>query len=81
MLFLPGAGGDGRFWRPLADGLCLTSEQIFFDWPGLGRVPHNSCVAGFDDLVSMVAEKLDRPVDHFVQSMGGIVANRAALEW
>lgn len=80
VLFLPGAGGDGRFWQPLAAHLPTEWERVFFDWPGLGHVPADPRVRGLDDLVGLVLERAgDGPVDLVAQSMGGLVALSAVL--
>lgn len=71
VIFLPGAAGDGGFWRPLIGLL---------DWPGLGAVPPSPDVNGFDDLVRLTLHALDEPADLVAQSMGGVVALRVALE-
>jgi pimeloyl-ACP methyl ester carboxylesterase len=80
VLFLPGASGDGGFWRPLSRLLPDRWEKTFFDWPGLGVIPPRPDVDGFDDLVRLVLEALDEPADLVAQSMGGVVALWAALE-
>jgi pimeloyl-ACP methyl ester carboxylesterase len=78
VLFLPGASGDGRFWRPAADRL-PPSEKILLDWPGLVHVPPRPEIRGFDDLVTLTLGHADREVDLVAQSMGGVVAVLAAL--
>jgi pimeloyl-ACP methyl ester carboxylesterase len=78
VLFLPGASGDGRFWRPVADRL-PPCEKILLDWPGLGHVPPRPEIRGFDDLVTLTLGYMDRPVDLVAQSMGGVVALMAVL--
>ncbi len=80
VLFLPGAGGQGVFWRPVAERLPFPCDPVLFDWPGLGDVPPDPRVRSIDDLVSLVLDRMDRPVDLIAQSMGGVVAIRAALE-
>jgi len=79
VLFLPGARGDGAYWRPVAERLPPRYERVFLDWPGLGDVPPDPRVASFDDLTALVTARMDRPVDLVAQSMGGVVAVRAAL--
>jgi pimeloyl-ACP methyl ester carboxylesterase len=80
VLFLPGAGGDGRFWRPVADRLPPAWERVLLEWPGLGHVPPDPQVRGLDDLVRLVLARAgDDPVDLVAQSMGGLVALLAAL--
>lgn len=76
-LFLPGAGGSASFWRPVADRLGI--EGRFFSWPGLGDEAPDPGVTSLDDLVAMVVEEIDDPVNLVAQSMGGVVAIRAAL--
>jgi pimeloyl-ACP methyl ester carboxylesterase len=76
-LFLPGAGGSASFWRPVADRLGIEGQ--FFCWPGLGNEPPDPAVTSLDDLVAMVIEQIDGPVNLVAQSMGGVVAIRAAL--
>ncbi|HEU4328723.1 MAG TPA: alpha/beta fold hydrolase [Roseiflexaceae bacterium] len=80
LLFLPGAGGDPRFWHPLGGLLPGTREHTFLAWPGLGEQPPSADVRGFDDLVRLVEERMgDGPVDLLAQSMGGPVALQVAL--
>lgn len=80
ILFLPGASGTRTFWRPVADLLPAGYERVFFEWPGHGAVPPDPRVSSFDDLVALVLDRMDRPVDLVAQSMGGAVAIRAALD-
>lgn len=78
LLFLPGAGADPAFWRPVGER--LAGEQVYFAWPGLGRQPRSPEVNGFEDLVAMVDAELARgPADLLAQSMGGLIAILAAL--
>lgn len=76
-LFLPGAGGSAAFWRPVAERLGLGG--VFLSWPGLGNEPVRADVQSIDDLVAMVLAEMDEPVDIVAQSMGGLVAIKAAL--
>ncbi|MGH8430515.1 MAG: alpha/beta fold hydrolase, partial [Solimonas sp.] len=48
--------------------------------PGLGNEPHDPAIKGMDDLVRLVAARMDGPVDLVAQSMGGVIAARLALE-
>lgn len=76
-LFLPGAGGSASFWRPVADRMGIEGQ--FFSWPGLGNEPADPAITSIDDLVAMVVGTIDGPVNLVAQSMGGVVAIRAAL--
>jgi pimeloyl-ACP methyl ester carboxylesterase len=76
-LFLPGAGGSASFWRPVADRTRLDS--VLFSWPGLGNEPADPVVNGIDDLVEMVLKHMNEPVNIVAQSMGGLIAIKAAL--
>ncbi len=80
-IFLPGASGDGRFWSPVASRLPYPLEKVLLDWPGFGgRAPRDPDVCGLQDLVTLVLGHIDRPVDLVAQSMGGVIAVRAALQ-
>lgn len=79
LLFLPGAGGSASFWRPVSDRIYPERSRHLFAWPGLGDEPHDPDVRGIDDLVAMVLARMEAPVDLIAQSMGGLVAVKAAL--
>jgi pimeloyl-ACP methyl ester carboxylesterase len=79
LLFLPGASGDPRFWQPVAERLVHPAERIHFGWPGFGPTPPDPAVNGIDDLVTRVTSEIERPTALIAQSMGGIIAMRAAL--
>ena len=51
MLFLPGTSGRGAFWNPVRAHLGDNDSRAL-DWPGLGDVPADPWVKGFDALVS-----------------------------
>ena len=80
ILFLPGAGASPDFWKPVGALLPADWSKEYFGWPGLGDQPHDPAIKGVDDLVRMVAAKMDEPVDLVAQSMGGIIAARLAIE-
>jgi pimeloyl-ACP methyl ester carboxylesterase len=80
ILFLPGAGASPEFWRPVGALLPADWPKEYFGWPGLGDQPHDPAIKGVDDLVRMVAARMDGPVDLVAQSMGGIIASRLAIE-
>ena len=80
LLFLPGAGADPAFWRPLGDQLPASWDKHYFAWPGLGDQPPDPTVNSIADLVAMVEAQLwPGPVDLLAQSMGGVVAMCVAL--
>ena len=79
-LFLPGAGGDTTLWSPVAAGLARPGRRQFFSWPGFAGAPADASVSGLSDLVTRVVEQMTSPVVLFAQSMGGLIALRAALE-
>ncbi len=79
LLFLPGASGNAGFWLPLARQLRHPAERIHLGWPGFGDTPPDPEVNGFDDLLALVLARLDRPSALIAQSMGGVLALRAAL--
>jgi pimeloyl-ACP methyl ester carboxylesterase len=80
ILFLPGAGASPDFWKPVGTLLPADWPKEYFGWPGLGDQPHDPAIKGTDDLVRMVAARMDGPVDLVAQSMGGVIAARLALE-
>ncbi|MBY0321457.1 MAG: alpha/beta hydrolase [Reyranella sp.] len=80
ILFLPGAGASPDFWKPVGALLPADWQKEYFGWPGLGDEPHDPAIKGIDDLVRMVAAKMDGPVDLVAQSMGGGIAARLAIE-
>lgn len=82
LLFLPGAGASASFWQPVADLLPEEWPKVMLSWPGLGDEPHDPTIQGLDDLVDMVSACIAMSptrVDLIGQSMGGLVAIRAAL--
>lgn len=80
ILFLPGAGASPEFWKPVGALLPVEWPKTYFGWPGLGDQPHDPSLKGMDDLVHLVAAKMDGMVDLVAQSMGGVIAARLALE-
>lgn len=79
LVFLPGAVGRADFWRPAAERLRPGREMRFLAWPGLGDEPARPQVRGLEDLVALVLAELSEPADLVAQSMGGLVAIKAAL--
>jgi pimeloyl-ACP methyl ester carboxylesterase len=78
-IFLPGALGAADFWRPVGGLLPTSWHKVYLGWPGFGVEPADPAVRGFDDLVELVEEELTEPATVVAQSMGGIVAIRAAV--
>jgi len=79
VLFLPGVGGDPAFWQPVADRLPASWDKTLLGWPGLGNQPPAPDVNGWDDLYRRVEKQIDGKVALVAQSMGGVLAMRAAL--
>jgi poly(3-hydroxyoctanoate) depolymerase len=79
LLFLPGASGNTSFWQPVARQLRHPAERVHLGWPGFGDTPRDPGVNGFEDLLALVLAQLDRPCALVAQSMGGVLALRAAL--
>ncbi|MGA2469637.1 MAG: alpha/beta fold hydrolase [Solirubrobacteraceae bacterium] len=80
LLFIPGLGGEGSFWEPVAERLPAAWRKRYLDWPGLGPNPPSPGVRSLDDLVELVVEALeDSPMTLIAQSMGCLVALRTAL--
>lgn len=79
LLFLPGASGNTQFWRPVADRLAALGEPVFQAYPGFGGVPAEATVQGMDGLLTRVLAQLHTPSHVIAQSMGGVLALRAAL--
>ena len=80
LLFLPGASGNTEFWKPVAAHLRHPGARTFVAWPGFGGVPADPGVRGVSDLVARVVCEITGPVALLAQSMGGVIAVRAALE-
>lgn len=79
LIFLPGASGNTEFWKPVSNGLRHPGQREFVAYPGFGGVPLESDVNSIDDLVMRVCASITGPVDLLAQSMGGVIAIRAAL--
>lgn len=79
LLFLPGASGDTGFWRPLADRLEATARREILAYPGFGGEPADPSIRDLDDLLERVLARIESPTALIAQSMGGVLAVRAAL--
>jgi poly(3-hydroxyoctanoate) depolymerase len=80
LIFLPGASGNTAFWQPLANQLTHCARKEILAYPGFGPEPATPDVTSFDDLVQRVVSHIDQPTALIAQSMGGVLAIRAALE-
>lgn len=81
LMFLPGASGNIAFWQPVAERLAHPGERLHVGWPGFGPTPPDPAVNGLEDLVARVIAAIDDgPTALIAQSMGGVIAMRAALE-
>ena len=80
LMFLPGASGNTQFWTPVAKQLRHPGAPRHVAWPGFGGVPSEPGVRGIADLVSRVVRDIEGPTALIAQSMGGVVAVRAALQ-
>jgi pimeloyl-ACP methyl ester carboxylesterase len=80
LLFLPGASGNVELWRPVSERIRHPGSRRILGWPGFGGLPADGRVTGIDDLVTLVTAEITGPADLFAQSMGGVVALRAAIE-
>jgi pimeloyl-ACP methyl ester carboxylesterase len=78
LVFLPGAIGAAEFWHPVGSLLPEEWTKVYLSWPGLGEQPSDPAVRGFEDLVRLVETELTEPSTIVAQSMGGVVAVRAA---
>ena len=79
-MFLPGASGNTEFWKPVANLLNHPGARHFCAWPGLGGTPAEPGVDGISALVTRVGREITEPATLLAQSMGGVIAVRAALE-
>lgn len=85
LLFLPGAGADPDFFRPVGERLPKDWKRVHLGWPGIGHNPPDPRVNCFEDLVALAEEHLlmlsegGATVDLLAQSMGGAIAIALAL--
>lgn len=79
LVFLPGAMGNAQFWQPVSDLLDRPPARRLLSWPGFGGAPPDPGIHDLDGLADTVMEAIDRPTALVAQSMGGIVAIKAAL--
>lgn len=79
LLFLPGARGEPAFWHALGECLHHDARKVYLAYPGFGSEPTDPSIKSLDDLVQAVIRQIDQPTAIIAQSMGGILAMRAAL--
>jgi pimeloyl-ACP methyl ester carboxylesterase len=79
LVFLPGASGDAAVWRPVADRSPGRST-ILVGYPGFAGNPPDPALRSLSDLYRAVFATLPPVFDLVAQSMGGVLALRAALE-
>jgi pimeloyl-ACP methyl ester carboxylesterase len=80
VFFLPGIGASPGFWKPVGALLPAAWDKTFFGWPGLSSQPADPAINSYEDLVRLVEDRIDGPVDLVAQSMGGVIAVRVALD-
>jgi poly(3-hydroxyoctanoate) depolymerase len=80
IVYLPGGGGRSSFWRPVADRLWRQGAPIVFGYPGFGDVPADPSLRTLADLYDALFAVLPPRVHLVAQSMGNVLALRAALE-
>jgi poly(3-hydroxyoctanoate) depolymerase len=79
LLFMPGSSGAASFWLPVGELLPTAWRKRYLDWPGMGSVPPSPTIASYDDLAELVLDRLEEPTMLVAQSMGGLVAAKAAI--
>lgn len=77
--FLPGASGVPAQWQPVAERL-PGREHIIVDYPGFNGVPANGALHSLSDLYEDIMRRLPARFNLVAQSMGGVMALRAAIE-
>ncbi len=80
IVYLPGGGGRSSFWRPVADRLWRCGSPIVLGYPGFGDVPLDTTLHTLSDLYASVLAVLPARFHLVAQSMGNVLALRAALE-
>lgn len=81
LVFLPGAGGAGAFWQPVAARLRDLGPTHVLAYPGFGDAPADPTIRSLDELFGWVSARLPPGPCHVIaQSMGGVLATRLAIE-
>jgi pimeloyl-ACP methyl ester carboxylesterase len=76
---VPGAGGLGSFWDPIAAALPADFSARALDLPGLGHCPARPEIQGYSDLIQHVVTAMPGPGTLAGQSMGGYLSLQVAL--
>jgi poly(3-hydroxyoctanoate) depolymerase len=79
VVFLPGASGLLSTWRPVADRWPGRSS-VLAEYPGFADAPADPKIQSLSDLYRAVFAGLPPVFDLVAQSMGGVLALRAAVE-
>jgi poly(3-hydroxyoctanoate) depolymerase len=80
VLFLPGASGDVSYWKPVATRLTTSAHKELHTYPGFGGSPCAAGVENLNDLVTHLTNRIKKPTAIVAQSMGCVLAIKAALE-
>jgi pimeloyl-ACP methyl ester carboxylesterase len=80
IVYFPGAGGRSSFWRPVADRLWRHGAPIVLGYPGFGDVPADDTLHTLGDLHAALLAVLPPRFHLVAQSMGNVLALRAAIE-
>lgn len=80
IVYLPGGGGRSSFWRPVADRLWRRGAPVVFGYPGFGDVPADPALRTLSDYYAALLAVLPPRCHLVAQSMGNVLALRAAIE-
>lgn len=80
LIFLPGASGNTAFFHPLIEKLPQSNANIVA-YPEFGHQPAHPFVHDFDSLQTYVLDQIPADSVLIAQSMGGIFAVAAALQY
>jgi surfactin synthase thioesterase subunit len=58
LLFLPGAGADPEFWKPVGQRLPEAWSKEYLRWPGIGHNAPAPEVQSFADLTTLAEKNL-----------------------
>ena len=80
IVYLPGGAGRSWFWRRVADRLWRAGSPVVLGYPGFGDVPEDPSISSLDDFYRALLAVLPPRFVLVAQSMGNVLALRAALE-